>query len=326
MLENEMIRLAELALEVLPFSIIGGLGASLLMRSASLQIVGLGDFWAFLAMWAVAVAADYYGGPPALGVIRVLYGVLLALGVVAWLIALAMKPRSNPRDEEDPTMMKETPSETALMKRIEGLERTLAYLQGKVQRGTPGPQPSRTVEAEQFIIRDSAGNRRAELGVSSEGRGVGLRLCNQTGQDRFEVTIGSDGSPILRVCDQAGKIRAGLGVTADGWTVLALFDQAEKGRAHLSVKPDGSPDLNFRDQTGTRRAEVGLALGGEPWVALFDQAGETRSVLGLKPDGSPDLNFRDQTGTVRADMFVARDGSPGLVLLGENEQALFNAP
>jgi hypothetical protein len=296
------------------------------MRSASLHVAALGDFWAFVAIWAGAVAADYYWGPSAVGVIRVLCGALLALGAVAWLVALATKSHSGPQDDEGSTMTKLPPSDAELMRRIEGLERTLAYFQGKLQRGMPGVQQSRTVEAEQIIIRDSRGNRRAELGLSSEGSAVGLRLCNQAGQDRLELTVGSDGAPILRVCDQAGKVRVGLGVTADGWTMLALFDQAEKGRAHLSVKPDGSPDLNFRDQTGTRRAEVGLTLEGEPWLALFDQAGETRSVLGLKPDGSPDLNFRDQTGTVRADISVARDGVPGLVLLGENEQALFSAP
>jgi hypothetical protein len=181
------------------------------------------------------------------------------------------------------------------MKRIEGLERTVAYLQGQLQRGVSSRQLSGTMEAEQFIIRDSAGNRRAELGVSSEGRAVGLRLCNQAGQDRFELTIGSDGLPILRLCDEAGKVRAGLGVTADGWTLLALFDQAEKGRAHLSVKPDGSPDLNFRDQTGKRRAEVGLTLEETFMVSSIRQA--SCAGKGLKPDGSPD-SPRDQTGTV----------------------------
>ncbi len=326
MLENELTRLAEIALGALPFSIVGGLGVSLLMRSAGVQVVGLGDLWAFLAVLAAAVAAEYYAGRSAVGPIRVLSGALAALGVTAWLIAVATRLRTRPRHEEGPTLTKDSPGETDLMKRIEGLERTVAYLQGKLQREGRGPEASRTVEAEHFIVRDSAGNRRAELGVTAEGRGVGLRLCNQEGKNRVELDIGSDGSPILRLCDQAGKVRAGLGVTADGWALLALFDQAETGRAHLSVKPDGSPDLNFRDPTGTRRAEIGLTPAGEPLVALFDRGGEVRSVLGLKPDGSPDLNFRDPAGTVRADMFVAQDGSPSLVLLGENEQALFKAP
>ncbi len=326
MFGNELIRLAEHALQVLPLSIIGGLGVSLLMRSASAQVAGLADFWAFLAMLAVAAVVDAYVGAPASGVIRMLYGVLLALGAAAWIIALAMRRRSTPHEEVVPALPKETPRDAELTKRIEDLERALVSLQEKTQRGTPTVQSSRAVEVERIIVRDSSGNRRAELGMSSEGPAVGVRLFNQEGKDRVELTVGSDGLPILRVCDLAGKIRAGLGVTADGWTVLALFDQAEKARAHLSVKPDGSPDLNFRDQAGTRRAEVGLTLEGEPWVALFDQRGEARSVLGLKPDGSPDLNFRDQVGKVRADMFVAHDGAPGLVLLGDNEQTLFSAP
>jgi len=348
MLENELTRLAELAIEVLAISVASGLGVSLLVRSAGIQMVGLGDLWAFLAVWAIAVAADYYGGQSAVGVIRVLYGTLLGIGILAYIVALANRVRRRRGDQEDVAQTGETPDatdlrmvntlgatdlgmgktldETDLMERIERLERTVEHLKGALQRATPGLQPSRTLEAEQLVLRDAAGNRRAELGVYAEGRAVGLRLFDQAGQTRSELAVNTDGSPILRLCDQAGKVRGGLGVTPDGWPLLALFDQAEKSRAHLSVKSDGSPDLNFRDEAGKRRYEVGLSPQGEPLLALFDQAGEVRSVLGLRSDGSPDLNFRDQAGAVRADMYTASDGSPSLQLFGENREAIFSAP
>ena len=337
MLENELARLAELAAEVLVISIVGGLGVSVLVRSAGVQMVGLGDLWTFLAVWAVAVAADYYGGHSAVGMIRVLYGTLLALGILVGFVAMVSRRRKRRGDEDGVGGMGERPDETDLgvektlgetdlMKRIKQLERTVEYLKGALQRAVPGSEPSRTLEAEHLVIRDAQGNRRAEVGLYSEGRAVGLRLFDQAGQIRSELAVNTDGSPILRLCDQAGKVRGGLGVTADGWPLLALFDQAEKSRAHLSVKTDGSPDLNFRDQAGKRRAEVGLTADGEPLLALFDQTGEVRSVLGLKPDGSPDLNFRDQAGTVRADLHVTPDGAPSLELFSGNEQILFQAP
>ncbi len=340
MLENELTRLAGLAVEVLGISVIGGLGVSLLVRSAGVQMVGLGDLWGFLVVWAVAVAADYYGGQSAVGLVRVLYGTLLALGVLIGLLAVINRLRKRPGDDErvekieerrvepvEPALeVEKTLGEIDLMKRIEQLERTVEYLNGALQRAAPGSEPSRTLEVEQLVIRDAKGNRRAEVGLYSEGRAVGIRLFDQAGQTRSELAVNADGSPILRLCDQAGKVRGGLGVTPDGWPLLALFDQAEKSRAHLSVKADGSPDLNFRDQAGKRRYEVGLSPGGEPLLALFDQTGEVRSVLGLRADGSPDLNFRDQAGTVRADLFTASDGSPNLVLFSESKEALFAAP
>ena len=204
MLENELaqlVRLAELAAEVLIISVIGGLGVSVLVRSAGVQMVGLGDLWGFLAVWAVAVAADYYGGQSAVGVIRVLYGTLLALGVLVGLVALVTRGRKRRGNEKGVGRMGERPDETDLgvektmgetdlMKRIKQLERTVEYLKEAVQRAVPGSEPSRTLEAEQLVIRDAQGNRRAEVGVYSEGRAVGLRLFNQAGQVSLR-TVGS---------------------------------------------------------------------------------------------------------------------------------------
>ncbi len=73
--------------------------------------------------------------------------------------------------------------------------------------------PNRTVEAEQFILRDANGKEQAALRMSAEGPELGFLDAN--GKVRLMLTL-SEGIPGLGFFDANGKARALLGVSAVG--------------------------------------------------------------------------------------------------------------
>jgi len=150
---------------------------------------------------------------------------------------------------------------TAVVARLEKVERQNRRLRGAgiavlvlaaagLLMGQALPR-QRTVEAEEFLLRDANGRIRASLSVF-------------------------DGDPGLSLIDQAGKLRAGLSLV-DGDPLLNLKDEAGKSRASLSVF-DGTPGLEFRDQAGKPRAKL-WAVDGWPSLSFRDHAGNPRIVL-----------------------------------------------
>ena len=69
----------------------------------------------------------------------------------------------------------------------------------------------RTVEAENFIVRDSTGTRRAKFGMSEDG-GVRLRLFDENGVCCVSLGVTPTEYARLHFRDQHGALRAGLGV------------------------------------------------------------------------------------------------------------------
>src|ERR1700686_235885 len=75
-----------------------------------------------------------------------------------------------------------------------------------------------TVEAQQFLLRDSSGKLRGSIGVLSDGA-VGLNLSDPNGRTRVTVDLASNGTPGVDLYDQNGKERA----------TMALGDAGEPG-------------------------------------------------------------------------------------------------
>jgi len=146
-----------------------------------------------------------------------------------------------------------------IVRRIEGLERELRrWRRGAAVLGlaavavlTVGAAVprGRVVEAQKFLLKDAAGNIRAELGPSENDKQVALRFRDTVGLAR--VTLGlEDETALLVQADKNGKPRAGL-VTLG----------------------QGSPAFTLYDTTGRPRVEFGVAREGEPHAALLDARG-----------------------------------------------------
>jgi hypothetical protein len=109
-------------------------------------------------------------------------------------------------------------------------------------------QPAKIVEAERFVLRDSNGRIRAELGAG-EASSIGLKLYDGKGHVRVEVVVAKDGASGLQLWDEHGMPRVILALDPDQPYVaapsLSLTGKDGRGGVVLSVAPDGSPSVDF---------------------------------------------------------------------------------
>jgi hypothetical protein len=68
------------------------------------------------------------------------------------------------------------------------------------------PEKEKVVEAGRFVLRDAAGQVRAELGVNDRNV-VALKLCDDRGSCRAEVLVTKDGTAGLQFYDALGRPR-----------------------------------------------------------------------------------------------------------------------
>jgi hypothetical protein len=138
---------------------------------------------------------------------------------------------------------------------MNGLEAVWFSLFGVVLAGILGftiacRQRKRTVEAENFVVRDSTGLRRAKFGMSEDG-GVRLRLFDEHGVCCVSLGVTPNECARLHLHDQHGALRAGLGVFPEDAGVGAVFhDHAGRPRMTVSVLATGAADVRVLDEDG----------------------------------------------------------------------------
>lgn len=107
-----------------------------------------------------------------------------------------------------------------------------------------------TVEAENFVVRDATGRRRAKFGMSQDG-GVRLRLFDEDGVCCGSLGVTPDECACLHLHDQQGVLRAGLGVFPQETGVGAVFnDHVGRPRLSVSVLETGAADVRVLDEEG----------------------------------------------------------------------------
>lgn len=183
-------------------------------------------------------------------------------------------------------MMPQTPDWKALTERLERVERgnrqlkrvggiLLAGAIGVVLMGQ-GFRLSRTVEADEFVVRDASGAVRGRLGVGE------LRLQGPGGKGQLLLTSLPDGGGVV-IADADGKPRLGLAGSSDG---AALTLGATNGPwVNLSLGYGRLPRLLMTDEKGNTRAALGEVQIRMPRTGNV----ETRSVSSLVlfgPDGT----------------------------------------
>ncbi|HET8577589.1 MAG TPA: hypothetical protein VFO18_10850 [Methylomirabilota bacterium] len=132
------------------------------------------------------------------------------------------------------------PTLDQLMERLDRLERwnrrlgamLVAALLGTVATLLMGQAPPhrspRTLEAEEFVLRDSRGQIRAMLGASQKPSGTGLQIYSEDGKPRTRLILSSDGTASLEFLDTSERVRVLLGVRENGAPRLWLGNEAGK--------------------------------------------------------------------------------------------------
>jgi len=106
-----------------------------------------------------------------------------------------------------------------------------------------------TVEAQQFLLRDSSGKLRGSMGVLSDGA-VGLNFSDPNGRTRITVDLASNGTPGVDLYDQDGKVRATMALGDAGEPGLGLFGASGNLRTSLDIPAGKIPGLSFYTNDG----------------------------------------------------------------------------
>jgi hypothetical protein len=106
-----------------------------------------------------------------------------------------------------------------------------------------------TVEAQQFLLRDSSGKLRGAMGVLSDGA-VGLNFSDTNGRTRLTVDLAANGTPGVDLYDQDGKVRATMALGDAGEPGLGLFGPNGNLRTSLDVPAAKTPGLAFYKDDG----------------------------------------------------------------------------
>ncbi len=152
----------------------------------------------------------------------------------------------------------------------------------------------RAIEAQQFILVDQLGIKRAEL-VMDRGEPL-LEFYGPTGKtQRASIGVDMKGTARVRFYSSTGVSQAALGVTGEGRAGLALLDRSEHLRATFDVAIGGEPTLRLYDEKGAR---IGLDIteAGSPGLALLAPDGKTREAMVLSNDGNPSLTLYGADG------------------------------
>ena len=127
-----------------------------------------------------------------------------------------------------------------LRKRLDRLEResrrmkraTLVVIVGAAAAlllGQIAPhRPVRTLEAEEFVLRDSRGQIRASFGTTQGPSVTVLQIHGDNGKPRTRVTVSGDGTSSLEVMDSSDHVRLLLGVRENGLPRIWLGNEAGK--------------------------------------------------------------------------------------------------
>jgi hypothetical protein len=153
----------------------------------------------------------------------------------------------------------------------------------------------KSVTAQQFILVDKDGTKRADLQVGDNGMAY-LAIADQSGKNRTEMRVSADGSAGLGFYDDQGHKRIVVGETGGGKAGIGIYDQNGKQVAGLAVSPNGEAGLTLMDKdNGLARAGLGIAPNGAPALVLFDDQGKDRAELYVNAKG-PGLALADPNG------------------------------
>jgi hypothetical protein len=254
----------------------------------------------------------------------------------------------------------------AVLRRVERLEKenrqlrraalAVAVLAAAVL-GMGQARPTRMVEANRFLLKDSEGRVRAELSMESGkptlylrdekgfplvgllgGDEPSLTLTRAVNEEQVAISARKEAYGLavygkLAPHQTGNGIVAGLGVTG-GFPALSLFDNAGKERATVQVDELGMPALTLSDPDGSPRAQL-ILIGDTPILQLVRNKTKAHVRLWLGPD-DPNLTLTDDEGYSteigRAGLVTPSTGethqtsAASLVLFGKDGKVLWSAP
>jgi hypothetical protein len=120
---------------------------------------------------------------------------------------------------------------------------------GRAPAPAPTPAGPTAVEAQSFILKDSNGHVRAELGLA--GSTPSLKFKDESGSTLVTLALNSDtpGGPLLLLSDPQHHASVALSVLEHAGPQLSLTGERADIQLHMAVAPDGTT-LELSDKDG----------------------------------------------------------------------------
>lgn len=153
-----------------------------------------------------------------------------------------------------------------------------------------------TMEASQFVLRDSKGRLRAALRCD-ENDFPNLFFFDAQAKPRLIVAEQAGGAMQIALTSESGKPIAGLGIDLAGIVSLHLTDPTSTSSVTATVQPDGMPGLMLKDANEISR----LSLQAKPdssQVVIADGQGRPRAIL-IVTERNVGLVVLDEQGVPR---------------------------
>ena len=202
-----------------------------------------------------------------------------------------------------------TPELEALTQRLKEMEKQVAHLAALAVERSDADATKHTVAAQSFVVRDSEGRRRAELG-----------MVTQNGE--------MEGHPWLGLFDSDESIRACVGVAGTGkdgpiegpW--IELYDA--QGKVGLEIEiGDHGPSLRLFNDSGKATLAVTTSELG-PCVMVSNPNGDESLMIHTSLEGAPELLIDD--GRHNNVLKLAVDGDGPCLLFGKGNKVFWSAP
>jgi hypothetical protein len=162
---------------------------------------------------------------------------------------------------------------------------------GAVALGTDLVRPARVAEAERFVLKDSRGRVRAQLGTDADGSPK-LSLMDDRGRDQVALRGLTDADGSLELYDR-GQLRVAMAASPGGTASLDFYDKSHRGRAGMYLWPDGTTEFGLR--AGDKAVELAAQPDGLAGLSVSDADGSVHGRMGSLPD---DLLTRGPYGPV----------------------------
>lgn len=182
----------------------------------------------------------------------------------------------------------------AIVERLEKVEKQIA----DAGLGTDQAQPGRTVVAQQFVVRDAKGRRRAELGTvipegqTEESPWTGLFDANE--DLRACIGVGGRGKhgpiegPWIELYDGLGNVAVEIAID-ENRPAVRLFSENRKTTVAVATSELG-PTVMLANPNGEESLTLSISLSGQPCLVMEDATGDKVLKLSVESDG-PHLSF-----------------------------------
>ena len=170
------------------------------------------------------------------------------------------------------------------------------------------------LEATRYVVRDSDGRARAELGVSDD-HSAALILRDREERARIWLGLSAAAAPRLEFRNPDGTPVIVLEATTQKELVLRLQSQAASSSARLGVPASGDPELRLERRHGDSARGCRIWVDEAPHMDLLNWDAGPASVA-----------MYDARGRLRAGINVSAEGDPQLLFLDGDDHIVYRAP